>query len=137
MDRRTEIQQAIRAADEALFRLREAQAKLKSAGNWGIADLLGGGLISTVMKHTKLNDAQKELADARSAMQRLAREVRDVDQLLGVDLNMGDFLTFADFFFDGMIADWMMQSKIKDAQNQVAMAISRVTNLRYRLTQIL
>ena len=39
---------------------------------------------------------------------------------------MGDFLTFADYFFDGFAVDWMVQDRINKARNQVEEAIQRV-----------
>ena len=38
---------------------------------------------------------------------------------------MGDFLTFADYFFDGFAVDWMVQDQINKARNQVEEAIQR------------
>jgi hypothetical protein len=39
---------------------------------------------------------------------------------------IGGFRTFADFFFDGIIADWLVQSKIQEARRQVEDAINQV-----------
>ena len=46
---------------------------------------------------------------------------------------MGDFLTFADFFFDGFLADVMVQSKINNAKKQVDEAIRRVEEVLVKL----
>lgn len=48
-------------------------------------------------------------------------------------MDVGSFLTFADYFFDGIIADWMVQSKIGDALNQVREARRQVGGIRKRL----
>ena len=42
---------------------------------------------------------------------------------------MGGFLTFADFFFDGVIADYLVQSKIVRARKQVMEAIEQVERI--------
>ena len=52
------------------------------------------------------------------------------------DLEIGDFLMFADFFFDGLIADLMVQSKIRRCQDNIDDAIYRVENLLRRLRSI-
>ena len=44
-------------------------------------------------------------------------------------LNCGDFLTFADFFWDGVVADWLVQSKINEARSQVEQAIPQVEQI--------
>lgn len=50
-----------------------------------------------------------------------------------IRINMGDFLNFADDFLDGFIADWMVQSKISRAREQVEEAILRVDQILSRL----
>lgn len=55
---RREMKEAIDAGERALRTLRSAQEKLNSAGNWGIFDMLGGGLFSTIMKRSKMDDAK-------------------------------------------------------------------------------
>lgn len=137
MDERKELLEAISAADNALRCLRAAGDCLRSAGNWGIVDLLGGGILSTFMKHSKMNSAEQQLSNARSALRRFANEVRDVDEALDVNIRADDFLSFADYFFDGVIADWMMQKRIGDAKAQVEEAIGKVSRLRARLQALL
>ena len=40
-----------------------------------------------------------------------------------------NFLTFADFFFDGFLKDIMIQSKIRKTQDQIDTAVHRVENM--------
>ena len=49
-----EVNQAIDAADDALYHLGRARKCLNSAGNWGLVDIFGGDLISGFMKHANL-----------------------------------------------------------------------------------
>lgn len=135
--RQQEIHEAIAAADDALYALERAQKSLGSAGNWGIFDMLGGGFLTSIFKHGKLNQAQKELEEARAALHRFSSELADVDRSVDLRLNIGEFLRFADFFFDGFIADWMVQSKIRDAERQVKQAIYKVDNIRRQLWSML
>ena len=137
MQNNQEIHEAINAADNALIALRNAQDSLEDAGNWGIWDMLGGGFFSTMLKHSKIDQAQQELEEARSALRRLRRELADLDRSAEIELDMGDFLRFADFFFDGFIADWMVQSKIRKGQQQVRQAIRRVEDIRRQLWAML
>lgn len=124
--RDTEIREAIEAAEQTLAYLGRAQDCLESAGNWGWVDMLGGGFFTTLMKRGKMKDAQEELAQARDAMRSFAAELRDVHEAVDIHIEMDDFLGFADYFFDGLIADWMMQSRIDTAKEQVAEAIAKV-----------
>ena len=96
-----EIREAIDAADNALDHLHSARKYLDSAGNWGLLDMFGGGLISGFMKHSKMGDAEREIDNARYALQKFSKELRDVSGYSSIHIN--NFLTFADIFFDGFV----------------------------------
>lgn len=132
-DQKTEIKEAMDAADEALDSLRRAQDRLASAKNWGILDILGGGLISTFMKQNRMSEANDELASARDALKNFASELKDVSDVNLDNIEVNDFLSFADYFFDGAIADWMVQSRISDARDQVRRAIDQIETIRDNL----
>lgn len=136
-DRATEIREAMAAADDTLMHLARAKDCLSSANGWGWVDMLGGGMLSTFMKRSKMGGAKEAIEDAKDAMRRFAREMRDVNELLSVDIELDDFLGFADFFFDGVIADWMMQSRIGKAREQTDEAIRQVRMIRARLDALL
>lgn len=57
-DLEKEKREAIAAGNRALNSLRAAQENLSSAKNWGLWDMFGGGFISTVVKHSKMDRAQ-------------------------------------------------------------------------------
>lgn len=121
-----EIREARAAGQRSLMSLQDAQRTLKSAGNWGVMDMLGGGLFSGIMKHSKLNNANQQMEQARNELQGFQKELRDINVPGGFRVDVSDFLMFADFFFDGLIADWMVQSKISDAKSQVSEAIEKI-----------
>ncbi len=127
-----EVEEAIRAGETALVSLKEAQGYLNSAGNWGLVDIFGGGFITNFMKHSKLNKSRQCMENARQDLRRFRMELDDVDDYLP-NIEVGEFLTFADFFFDGFVADIFVQSKIGDAKKQVADAIWQVTSIVNRL----
>ncbi|MCR5558263.1 MAG: hypothetical protein K6F75_11995 [Butyrivibrio sp.] len=133
MDRR-EVNEAINAADEAIEHLKRARQCLNSAGNWGIVDLLGGNVLTGFLKHSKMNNAEREIDEARWALQKFSKELRDVDGASSIHIN--DFLTFADFFWDGFVADVLVQSKISNAKKQCDEAIMRVQQIREELRRM-
>ena len=57
------------------------------------------------------------------------RELKDVSGILDFQIDIGGFLTFADFFFDGILADVFVQSKISQAKEQVDQAIWQVNRI--------
>ena len=126
---RREMKEAIDAGERALSSLRMAQEKLNSAGNWGLFDMFGGGLFSTLIKRSKMDDASVLMETAKSDLKRFQKELKDVNIPLDMRMEVGSFLSFADFFFDGFVADYLVQSKISDAKEQVSDAIIRVEQI--------
>ena len=53
----------------------------------------------------------------------------DINLSLDLRMEVGGFLSFADFFFDGLVADYLVQSKIEDARRQVADAINMISSI--------
>lgn len=123
------MREAIYAGERALSSLRMAQEKLNSAGNWGLFDMFGGGFFSSMMKHSKMDDAARFMEEAKVDLMRFQKELRDVNVPLDLKMEVGSFLSFADFFFDGFVVDYLVQSKISDAKEQVSDAIYRVQQI--------
>ena len=132
IDRR-EVNEAIAAADEALEHLERARQCLNSAGNWGLLDILGGNFVTGLFKHSKMASAEQEIENARWALQRFSKELKDVHGFSSIHIN--DFLSFADFFFDGFVADVLVQSKISNAKKQCDDAIRKVQDIREQLVR--
>lgn len=124
-----EIREAIVAGERALDSLYAAKDQLKGARGWGFIDLFGGGFLTDVIKHSKMNQASKCMENAKYHLQIFQRELNDVNLSLNLRMEIGGFLSFADFFFDGFVADYLVQSKITSARNQVEDAIVNVTNV--------
>ena len=132
-NRDLEIREAIEAGERALRSLKDARDSLSSARGWGMIDMFGGGGLSGLIKHAKIGDAKSSLNRAKADLARFGRELSDVREIQGLDIEIGDFLTFADFFFDGFLADIMVQSKIRQARDKIDDAIDRVDALIVRL----
>lgn len=115
-----ELDEAIAHGNEALVLIDLVLDSLKSAGNWGTFDMFGGGLLATAMKHGKIDTAKKQLEEAQGALLRFQHELEDVElQLDAAEIDMSGFSKFGDYFFDGLIFDWSVQSKIKRSREAV------------------
>ena len=130
-----EIQEAIQAGMAAHRALEEMQRDLDGAENWGVWDMMGGGIMSTFAKHGCLDDAQDAAYEARRALSRFRTELADVSSDQVPDVELGDFSVFADYFFDGLFADLFVQNHIREAQEQVRAVTARVERLVSRLRQ--
>jgi hypothetical protein len=74
------------------------------------------------------------MEQAKYDLSTFGRELNDVNMVCDLNLNVGDFLSFADFFFDGVVADWLVQDRINEARRQVDDAIWRVQEIINRLS---
>ncbi len=135
-DLEKEKQEAIDAGERALRSLNAAKENLNSAGNWGIVDMLGGGFFTTMMKRSKMDQAQEQMDQAKYDLQNFSRELQDVTMNCDLNIEIGNFLSFADYFFDGFFVDWMVQDKINRAKDQVAEAIRQVERVMDQLRAI-
>ena len=95
--------------------------------------MFGGGFISTMVKHSKMDQAKQNMEEARNDLRNFSRELNDVNMTCHLDIETGDFLSFADWFFDGFVVDWMVQDRINQASRQVAEAIRRVEGILRQL----
>lgn len=125
-----EIQEAVRAGQSLKRHLQEAQTGLSSAKDWGTYDMLGGGMLSTSMKHSRLDEAMDHIYKAQHEMRRFEKELHDVGMHdFGQSLEISGMLRFSDYFFDGLIVDWMVQGRIQEALEQVRSRVSEVTRI--------
>ena len=124
-----EINEAIYAGERALNSLRAARKELQSAGNWGLADMFGGCFIINMIKHSKMDNAEAYMQNARNDLMHFQRELRDVTIHANLSINCGDFLRFTDIISDSLIIDWMVQSKINQAKQQIDQVIPQIERI--------
>ena len=117
-----ELNRAIRAGYEALRNLEKAESKLNTSKNWGIVDMVGGGFISGLAKHSGMNDANKYMKRAEKDL-RVFNECMGHVNIPNIKLKTKDLIGLLDIFHDGLLSDLLMQSRIKDARREVKRAI--------------
>ncbi|AOZ92376.1 hypothetical protein [Paenibacillus crassostreae] len=130
-----EINEANQAGMSVVESLDRAVDALKTASNWGTYDMLGGGMISTHLKHSNIDKAMEYVHEAQRDLGAFVRELRDVEMNLSIEIDIGEFLEFADYFFDGFISDWMVQGRINETLSQVEDKMDTVKELLSRLDQ--
>lgn len=125
--------EAIDAGKYALSNLSAAKNELDTARGWGIIDILGGGFLSTAIKQSKMNSARRYIEHARQDLARFSKELNDLAGHITINVDLDSFASFADYFFDGMISDFYVQSKINQARDQIDQAISMVSSILNKL----
>lgn len=129
----TEINEAIEAGQDAQMRLRRIQETLRSAKGWGIYDLLGGGLISGMMKRIRMEKAQQQIEELRGSLERFNSELKDVQVQCNTSAELSAWLNITDLLLDDPLSDWLSLSEIKDAKAEIDRTEKEVTALLARL----
>lgn len=135
--RQREIEEAQTAGQRALGLTEDILASLESAEGWGTWDLVGGGgLITDLAKHSRLDDAQQLVEYLQDALRRFRTELTDVEVDADMQVNIDGFLRFADFFFDGLFADWAVLDRIKQSSAQVRHTRTQIEEVLAQLDRL-
>lgn len=130
-----ELNEAISAGKRAEQIADGILGSLSSAEGWGTWDLIGGGLIADMAKHSHLDEAQGQVERLQGALRKLKTELTDVEIIADMQVNIDGFLRFADYFFDGLFADWSVMNRISEAQSQVKKVKGQISSLLDKLNR--
>lgn len=125
-----ELREAINEGENLYHALENLMESLNGARNWGTVDMLGGGLLSTHLKHEHIDEARDYMSEVKKYLGRFQRELKDVYSEEDLDINIGNLATFADYFFDSFFVDWYVQSSISEA-------LSNTSTLKVRIEDII
>lgn len=117
-----EITEAISAGHEAKIALRKALKSLESAKDYSTWDtFLGGGIIATSLKHSKLDESENAIHAAQRSLQKFQTELLDIQQIMAENLSVerDSFVTFADYIFDDIFSAWTTHSKINNSIDHI------------------
>ena len=124
-----DLSQAEKAGENALWSLYLVRDTLTSAKRWGFVDLFGGGLITDLVKHSKIDTAGPQIAKAKEDILIFEDKLKNIQVPADLRMEIGSFLSFADFFFDGPIADYLIQSEIQKTLEDIDDAITHVESI--------
>jgi len=131
-----EITEAITAGKAAASAADEVLNHLSDAEGWGTWDLFGGGLIADIAKHSALDSAQTAVAVLQSRLRSFKTELVDVDVEADVQISLDGFMSFADFFFDGIFMDYAVMNHIEQASDRVRKTKSRIREILNALSTL-
>ena len=134
MRNQTGLDEAIRLVAGAQSDLEEAQEKLSSARNWGLFDLFAGGLITSLVKHGKIDDAARCVQSAKYKLESAGRALNAGEGAIDAQLDGIDgFTKFFDVVSDSFLADLWVQGEIADRRRAVEGMLAKVRALRRSL----
>jgi len=89
--------------------------------------------MADLAKHSELDDAQRLVEQLQVQLSRFKAELADIEISAELQLSIDGFLRFADYFFDGLWADWTVRdqidaarARVRDTQNQIDRLLSRL-----------
>ncbi len=129
-----EIQEALFEGDKLIPYIDNAISALNSAKNWGVYDMLGGDLIATMAKRSKMNDASDALNSIKVMLSKYNSELNDLSEDISVSLSLDGFSGFMDYFFDNFFTDYFIQGKINSALDSSINLKNKVNNIQFKLT---
>lgn len=136
MEWQKEIAEARAVAVRVLATLDQIEKKLHSARRWGIWDLLGGDFFSSLIKHSKMDDAQRMLTQVQSDLRLLQKELKNINLNFNEDISMPGFHKFMDIVFDNIVSDWMAQSRINKSLQEVARLKAALSDVLAELNRL-
>ncbi|MEG1684167.1 MAG: hypothetical protein RR295_10060 [Oscillospiraceae bacterium] len=132
-----EVAEAISAGNACMDQISRIESSLDSAEGWGAWDVFGGGLVADLAKHSHLDEAQSGAEYLQTLLSRFRTELADVKISASMgQVNVDGFLRFADYFFDGLIADWSVLSHIHDSQQSVTQVKGQLSSALSKLSSI-
>jgi len=133
-----EVREAQSAASRAAQALEVVADHLGSARSWSAYDtFFGGGLLSSAIKHDRMDEAARAAAEADRCLLALRTELADVGGLgaTAPELAIDGLTRFLDIWFDNIFTDFAVRDRILRAQDAVAHSREIVTDVRRRLAE--
>lgn len=133
-----EINQASVAGKQVLDQIDLIQNKLSRAKTWGFIDLFSdSGLLTTILKHNKLHEAQDSIEVLKEKIKCFNSELQDIkvnEQINSVMMSKG--IIIADWLIDGLVIDVVTLSRISDSQSEINKLKSEVEDVLKKLDTI-
>ncbi|MBR6644120.1 MAG: hypothetical protein IKL28_10755, partial [Lachnospiraceae bacterium] len=91
----------------------ELVASIMKMAGYEVCDTLDGA------DDDHLDDAQSKISQLQVELRKLKTELSDVEVHADIQVQIEEFLKFADYFFDGLFADWTVMDKIDESISEV------------------
>lgn len=124
-----EVKEAKDVLNSVLNDINIALKYYRSAKNWGLFDLVGGGFITSMVKRNKIEKGNLACERIKANMGRLNKELRDIGYLGDLGIENGLVDNFFDVYFDNIFTDYQVQ-------NQIGNIIGDLENFEDKLIKI-
>ena len=96
---------------------------------------IGIHVVETMQRlyHSHLDEAQELVQELQGELRQFKTELADIQISANMQVNIDGFLRFADYFFDGLFADWAVGDKISQSMNSVSSTKSQINQMLDKL----
>jgi hypothetical protein len=128
-----EVDEAIEIGETALQFVEKTILALEIADDWGAWNMSDGKVLSALSKYSNIDEAREYVEETQRYLDKFKREISDLNLITNPVIAFGSFETYADYFFDRLISDWIVQAEIgksldiaKNLKNQIDKAMSKL-----------
>ena len=132
-----EIREALAAGNRCLFAANSVIENLEKASGWGTWDIIGGGTMSTLIKHDYMNKAQASVSTLQTELRYFRSELADVKIYSNLNVQTDSLTTFADFFFDNIFIDLSVQDRIRSSLTTINETKTRIQSSISKLNSLM
>ena len=126
-DSGTQVADQILSMEERIAALQAQKQEIKEAISAGYSAL------STA---DRILSAQELVQELQSQLRRFKTELADIQISANMQVNIDGFLRFADYFFDGLFADWAVGDKISQSLSSVSNTKSEINRMLDKLNDM-
>ena len=119
------IKETLEIGQLALETLKQAQIKLDSVKSWITIDGFGGSLLISIVKHSKIEETLQVL-EAKKNVRRFQLQLKTIELPMSVKKEVGIFVSFATFFLDGTVENYLIKERVNDVTEQLDDAVEMI-----------
>ena len=123
------IKETLETRQVALETLKQAQIKLDSVKSWITIDGFGGSLLISIVKHSKIEETLQVLEEAKKNVRRFQLQLKTIELPMGVKKDVGIFVSFATFFLDGTVENYLIKERVGDVTEQLDDAVEMIETI--------
>jgi len=120
------IKETLETGQVALETLKQAKIKLDSVKSWITIDGFGGSLLISIVKHSKIEETLQVLEEAKKNVRRFQLQLKTIELPMGVKKDVGIFVSFATFFLDGTVENYLIKERVNDVTEQLDDAVEMI-----------
>lgn len=128
-----QLELAIEVGTQVLDCLKKAKQQLEEIQAQGFFERISRGVFGKKYDSKRINGANQTIKQAKELLIVFQRKLRYIKVPNQLKIEIEGFVTFADFFFDSLLADWYVQSKLKKSLDEVEDAMRQILEILEKL----